>query len=145
TAISPGTGPVTGGFSAQFTGRGFGTGTTVTVGGAPVTGMIINSATSLAAFIPAAPGGVSGPFDVVITNSLGTFTLAGGIVYQPTFAAISPAAVPLAGGAVTITGAGFIPGTTVKIGGAALLSPVVASTTTITGTAPAAAAAGPVT
>lgn len=65
TAISPTTGPVTGGTTVTITGSGFVNGATVTLGGVPAANVVFGSSTSLTASTPArGPGTVN----VVVTN-----------------------------------------------------------------------------
>ena len=52
---------------------------------------------------------------------------------MPSITSISPAVGPITGGTgVTVTGTGFVSGTTVKLGGTSATSVVVVSATTIT-------------
>jgi hypothetical protein len=76
--IRPASGPAGGGTMVEITGSGFAAGTTVTIGGAPASDMVVNSSTSLSAMCPA---GVEGPADVAVENPNGTATLVGGFTY----------------------------------------------------------------
>ncbi len=140
SSISPASGPTGGGTAVQITGSGFITGSTVTIGGASATGVVVNSATSISAVTPA---GTAGAANVVVTNTNGTGTLTGGFTYlappsAPTVSSISPASGPTGGGtAVQITGSGFITGSTVTIGGASATGVVVNSATSISAVTPA--------
>jgi hypothetical protein len=78
TALSPASGPAGGGTTVTLTGSGFVTGTTVTFGGAPASGVTIISSTSMTAMTPARPAGA---VNVVVSNPNGTATLAGGFTY----------------------------------------------------------------
>jgi hypothetical protein len=143
TAIAPASGPVAGGTAVTLTGTSFAAGTTVTIGGAAATSVVVVSATSITAITPA---GTAGARDVRVTLSGGqTATLTGGFTYAapvtPTLTAISPASGSTAGGtAVTLTGTNFAAGATVTIGGTAATSVVVSSGTRITAVTPAGAA-----
>jgi hypothetical protein len=140
TAISPTSGPVSGGTNVTITGTGFVSGATVTIGGAAATNVVVDgTGTSITATTPA---GTAGAVDVVVTNAGGQgATLTGGFTYGSTGSAalsISPSSGPSAGGTqVTITGNGFVSGATVTIGGSACTNPVVANATTITCATPA--------
>lgn len=143
TSISPSGGGIAGGSTVTITGTGFGAGTTVSIGGTAATGVVVNSATSITAIVPAhAAGAVS----VVVKNAdMQTSTLTNGYTYSaaaaPVITSIMPNAGGIAGGTVlTITGTGFGPGTTVMIGGTAATGVVVNSATTLTAAAPAHAA-----
>jgi hypothetical protein len=139
SAIAPVKGSVTGGTAVTLTGANFATGATVTIGGAPATGVVVASAATITATTPA---GTLGAQDVVVANvDFQSATLANGFLYQappPTLAAVSPGVGPLAGGtAVTLTGTNFQAGATVTIGGTPATGVVVASPTTITAITPA--------
>ncbi|MBS1151119.1 MAG: hypothetical protein H6Q89_2817 [Myxococcaceae bacterium] len=142
--ISPPSGPIAGGTKVTLTGSGFGSGMTVTIGGAPATSLVVVGSTTATVNTPA---GVAGARDVVVTAGDGqTATLTGGFTYvpPPTLVSISPARGPAAGGTlVTLTGAGFSSGTAVKFGATNANNLVVASQNAITAIAPA-GSAGPV-
>jgi hypothetical protein len=78
SAVSPSSGPSSGGTQVTITGTGFVAGTAVTFGGAAATGITITSGTSLTAVTPAH---AAGAVNVVVSNSNGTATLAGGFTY----------------------------------------------------------------
>jgi hypothetical protein len=86
-AVSPATGPTAGGTPLTLTGTGFVAGTTVTLGGAPATDVVVASATVLTATTPA---GLAGPADVVVANANGSAVLPDGFTY------LAPGAVLLA-------------------------------------------------
>ncbi|MEP6764169.1 MAG: IPT/TIG domain-containing protein [Gemmatimonadaceae bacterium] len=143
TSIAPNAGNIAGGSAITITGTGFGAGATVTIGGTAATGVVLNSATSISAIVPAhAAGAVS----VVVTNAdTQSATLAGGFLYTavpaPGVTSVTPNNGAIAGGnTVTITGTGFGVGTTVTIGGIAATGVVINSATSITVTVPAHAA-----
>ncbi|MBW4079504.1 MAG: hypothetical protein HIU84_13565, partial [Acidobacteria bacterium] len=123
TTVSPNAGPTIGNTSVTITGTGFdvaGTTYTVDFGGNPATNVVVNSTTSITATSPAGAG--PGTVDVTVTNPQGQsarsvadhFTYGG-----PTVTAVSPNVGPTTGGtSVTITGTGFVVGTTtVAFGG----------------------------
>ena len=58
TGVTPAAGPLVGGTAVTIAGTNFGTGvTTVTIGGAPITGLTVTSSTTLTGTAPAgAPG-----------------------------------------------------------------------------------------
>lgn len=139
TAISPTTGPTTGGTAVTITGAGFAAGTTVTIGGVPATGVEVATDTQLSA---TTPPGAAGAADVVVTvPGLGSGTLTGGFLYAdapapPTVTSITPDTGSTAGGtSVVVTGTGFTSGTTATLGGKAMTVAAVTATT-ITGTTP---------
>ncbi len=141
TAVSPNTGPTTGGTSITITGTGFTGATGVTVGGAAATGVVVNSATSITAITPA---GVVGPaVDVRVTTPGGTSAISAADKFTyvapagPAVTAVSPNSGPIAGNtAITITGTGFTGATAVTVGGTAATSVVVVNDTTITANTP---------
>jgi hypothetical protein len=134
-AISPVSGDTGAGQAVTITGTNFVTGATVTIGGVACTSVVVVSATEITAVAPTHAVGV---VDVVVTNSSGhTGTLVAGYTYGVnSFVSIAPTTDDLAGGAVTITGTGFVTGATVTIGGNACTSVVVVSATEITAVAP---------
>ncbi len=137
TAVSPSSGPISGGTAVTVTGQNFVAGATLTFGGAAATS-VVASPTKITANTPAhAQGSVS----VVVTNPDGqSVTLTGGFAFKapaPIITAVSPSSGPISGGtAVTVTGQNFVAGATLTFGGAAATS-VVASPTKITANTPA--------
>ena len=132
--ILPATGNPAGGTTVTISGTDFVPGTNVDFGGsactnvAVVTPFPVNFLVNVFFRIPAqitctTPAHVAGAVDVTITNPDGqTVTLPGSFTYQgpPTVATIAPVAGALAGGTnVTITGADFVAGATVDLGGSA--------------------------
>src|SRR5207247_5426372 len=97
------------------------------------------------------PAHAAGAVSVTVTNpGAQTGTLASGFTYvgpAPTVSSVAPTSGPTTGGtAVTITGANFVAGATVSLGGSATTGISVVNSTTITATTPAhAAGAGNVT
>ena len=135
TAISPTSGDTGAGQAVTITGSNFVTGATVTIGGVACTSVVVVSSTEITAV---APTHAVGAVDVVVTNSSGhTGTLPAGYTFHAnSFGTIAPVTDDLAGGAVTITGTGFVTGATVTIGGNPCTSVVVVSATEITAVAP---------
>jgi hypothetical protein len=122
TAISPGSGPSTGGTLVTITGTGFVNGSQVKVGGVAATSVTYVSATQLTAVTGAH---AAGPVNVDVTNPDGSAgTLTGGYTYEPdpapALTGITPGRGPTSGGTtVTLTGAHFKSGATVLFGGTA--------------------------
>ncbi|MGC2184325.1 MAG: IPT/TIG domain-containing protein, partial [Terriglobales bacterium] len=139
--ITPNTGTTSGGTRVTITGTGFLTGATVSLGGIPATSVTLVSSTSITATTPAH---AAGAVNVMIVNTdAQNGTLAGGYTYAasnpaPTVTAITPnSGTTNGGGAVTITGTGFLAGATVKLGGTSAAGVTVVSGTSITATTPA--------
>jgi len=82
--ISPSSGPFTGGAPITITGQYLGGTTAVTIGGVPVSNLVVVSANTLTALTP--PGSV-GAADVVVTGSKGTVVVPGGFAFV---AAVAP-------------------------------------------------------
>jgi hypothetical protein len=79
TSLSPTSGLTTGGTAVTLTGTNFVAGATVTFGGTPATGVVVNSATSISATTPAH---AAGTVAVTVTNpDTQSATLANGFVY----------------------------------------------------------------
>lgn len=149
TAISPSSGPSTGGTPVTITGTGFDTasgGTSVSFGSSPATGIACSSTTSCTALSPAGSGTVdvivtaSGQASAPVSADRFTYTVA---ALAPTVAGISPASGPTTGGTiVTVSGTGFNTapgGTVIEFGATAASSVACLTTTTCTATAPSAA------
>jgi hypothetical protein len=139
TAVSPTSGPATGGSSVIVTGTNF-TGTTaVSFGGTAASSFTVDSATQITATSPAH---AAGTVDVAVTNAAGTNTNTSAddftYVAAPTVTAINPTEGPTAGGtSVVITGTNLSGATAVSFGGTAASGFTVNSATQITATAPA--------
>jgi hypothetical protein len=139
SSVAPASGPTTGGTAVTITGGNFATGATVSLGGSAATGVSVVNSTTITATTPAhAAGAVS----VTVTNAdAQSGTLASGFTYTvpaPTVTGVAPSSGPIAGGtAVTITGANFVTGATVSLGGSAATGVSVVNSTTITATTPA--------
>jgi hypothetical protein len=139
TGIDPTSGPTAGDTTVTLTGTGFvPDATTVTIGGQTIDAgdVTVTSPTTLTFATPAhAAGGVN----VTATTAGGTtdpqrFTY----LARPTASGIDPDHGSTAGGTrVTLTGTGFVPGTTVAIGGQPGTDVTVTSPTTLTFTTPA--------
>lgn len=80
TGIAPAGGPVAGGQFVTISGTNFTTtaDTTANIGGAPITGLVVQNSTTITGFTSA---GTAGLRDVVVTNSIGTGTLTNGYNY----------------------------------------------------------------
>ncbi len=140
TAISPTSGPTSGGTAIAITGTGFLTGATVKLGGTSATGVTVVNGNAITATAPAHAAGAG---SVVVTNAdTKSATLTNGYTYTapspaPTVAAITPNSGPTTGGTtVTITGTGFLAGAAVKLGGTSATSVAVVNGTSITAVSP---------
>lgn len=142
TSINPASGSSSGGTSVTITGSGFTGATSVTFGGVAATFNFVSDS-SITATSPAGTLGTT--VDVRVITPLGTSpnTTADNFTYgtaaAPTVTGVSPSSGPIGGGTtVTITGTGFVSGsTTVTFGGTAGTNVTVASSTSLTVTAPA--------
>ncbi|MBE1486521.1 IPT/TIG domain-containing protein [Plantactinospora soyae] len=128
TSIVPDEGPSTGGTSVTITGTGFTGATGVNFGDTPGTNLVVDpSGTSLTVFTPP---GAPGPVDVTVLIPGADAVAPNGFTYlaaPPTASAISPDSGPQSGGqTVTITGTGFVPGSTVSFDGVPATNVVVA-------------------
>ena len=134
TKVTPNAGPIAGGTTVTLTGSGFASGaTTVTFGGTVIPAGSVT-------FVSASKIKVSSPSHSAATVTV-TATTAGGTssaktyTYDPipTITKVTPAAGPTAGGTmVTLTGTGFVTGsTTVKFGTTTAHSWTVTTPTTI--------------
>jgi alpha-tubulin suppressor-like RCC1 family protein len=138
-------GPAAGGTILTITGTEFSGATEVDFGAVAVTTLTVNSNTSITVTSPA---NVAGTTDVRVEtlSGLSATTTKDHFKYSPSIESVSPANGLIAGGAtVTITGTGFIPGTsatTFKFGKAKAKSAECTSTTTCLVVVPAAKTAG---
>ena len=135
SSLSVSGGTIYGGTSVMVTGTGFVSGMTVKFGSSAC---VDNGFISSTKYYCTTPPGTAGIVDVTVTNDdLQTNILPGSYTYRPApkITSVNPTILPATlGGTVTITGTGFIPGVSVKIGTADC--PVVTeSTTSITCTA----------
>ncbi|MGH3219672.1 MAG: IPT/TIG domain-containing protein, partial [Streptosporangiaceae bacterium] len=111
SAVSPASGPVSGGTAVTVTGTNFAAGDTVSFGGSAAAGVVVNSATSITADAP--PGNaqqvggtvdvtVSGPGGASATGPADEFTyIVSSSTYSISLAASTTA--PAVGGSVTLT------------------------------------------
>ena len=139
-SITPTQGPTAGGTSVKIKGKGFLTGSTVTIGSA-ATSVAVVSATEITAKTAANP---AGPQEVIVTDVGGSSTAGPKYTYvaPPSVESITPTQGPTAGGtSVKIKGKGFLTGSTVTIGAAATAVAVVSETEITAKTA--AGSAGP--
>jgi len=138
TAVSPSSGPTSGGASVTITGTNFASGATVSFGGNAATNVTVVNGTTITATTPA---GTAGAVTVTVTN-VGSLSgsSANGYTYtvQPTVTSVSPTSGVTSGGtSVTITGTNFASGATVKFGSNSATNVAVVNGTTITATTPA--------
>jgi hypothetical protein len=124
TSVSPDRASLSGGIQVTVTGTNFMSGATVTVGGVAATSVNVVSPTSITAYVPAAPNGIAGTYDVIVTDADGTSQVTTGdqFTYEaaPSVTGVSPPGGPIAGGTqITITGLNFYSDATVTVGGVA--------------------------
>ena len=137
SALSPASGPTSGGTSVVITGTSLTGVSTVTFGSTAATIFTVNSATQITAI---APAGMAGTVDVTVATIGGTSATSGTDHYTylavPVVSALSPVTGPVGGGtSVTISGANLTGATAVKFG-ATTAAFTVNSATQITATAP---------
>jgi len=152
-AVTPATGPTSGGTTFTIAGSGFVSGATVTVGGRPAGEVRVVNGTTITALAPLGPSSGETPLltqDVVVINPDGTrITKTGGFTYfVPALfvSSLSPSLGSPSGGTdVTISGSGMNSAivSTVTFGGVAATNVRVIDAVTMRVTAPA-HAAGPV-
>ncbi len=138
SGLSAASGPIRGGTPLIITGTGF-SGTVVTFGGAPATGVQVLGPSSISL---RTPPGVAGAVTVAVRNGDGTtaslpnaFTYAGGGLEVT---GVTPLGGLVAGGAaMRIFGYGFAAGSAVLVGGTPATNVVVVNSTLITATSPA--------
>jgi hypothetical protein len=142
-SISPSKGPTAGGTSVTITGTNLTNATSVKFGTIAAASITSDTATTIVAV---APAGAAGMADVTVTTTGGTSAISSAdqftYVAAPTVTAISPAAGPLAGTSVTITGTNLAGATAVMFGTTAAASITSDTATTIVAVAP--AGVGPV-
>jgi hypothetical protein len=142
TSIAPTGGPTSGGTVVAITGGNFVNGLTVRFGSALATNVVVANANTITATTPA---NAAGPSTVTVTNPAGQFaSLVNGFVYSaqtgvaPTLTAVSPTSGPATGGTrITLSGANFVTGATVRVGGNLCTTVTFANTSTLTATTPA--------
>ncbi len=136
TAVKPAVGSVLGGQSVTVSGTGFTNQTRVSIGGTALGNIRVLSATSLQGNTPA---GTAGPQDVGVVTEGGSATLTQGFEYAPypTLVSITPSTGSTAGGTqVTLTGSGFVTGTTAAIDGRSLTQVQLKDRSTLVGIVP---------
>lgn len=140
TKLLASSGPAAGGTSVQITGTEFTGATSVSFGAASATHFTVNSSTSITAVSPSA---AVGTVDVTVTNTAGpsVATSKDRFKYLPTVEGVAPSAgSTLGGSSVTVTGSGFLLGssaTSFKFGTAKAKTVSCSSTTACTVVAPA--------
>ena len=142
TGIAPITGLTSGGTVVTITGSNFLAGVTVQFGANAGTGVSLTGSTSLTVSTPA---GAAGPVNVIVTNPGGlAATNVSGFTYvlpPPAITTIAPNTGRTNGGTVvTITGANFVAGVTVKFGANAGTGVTLTGSTSLTVSTPAGAA-----
>ena len=147
TAVSPASGPTTGGTGVTITGSGFTGATGVVFGTVAATSFTVVSDTEITA---ASPAQTAGGHDVRVTTPTGTSAQTGADAFTyavpppaPRVTALAPVTGPTAGGtSVRISGSGFTGATAVVFGTVAATSFTVVSDTEITAASPAQTAGG---
>ncbi len=133
TAVSPSSARVSGGSTLTITGTGFLSGIVASVGGVNCTTSTYVSATSMTCVTPV---GSLGTVDVRVTNTdaqTGVKTSSFTYDAAPTLTSVSPNNGKATGGnTITLTGTGFLTGTTATAGGVTCSSPTVVNSTTFT-------------
>jgi len=144
-AVSPTSGPTTGGTTITLTGTNLLGTTSVTVGGTAATNVQVVNATTVTAVTPELPtttgsGGVF-PVDVTVTTAGGTAVLEDGFTYllpPPTLFTVSPASGPTTGGTlITVSGTNLAGTTVVTVGGVPATDVQVLDGVTVTAVTPA--------
>lgn len=131
TAISPSSGPISGGTAVTITGTGFLNGATVSLGGTSATGITVVSSTSITATTPAH---AAGAVNVVVTNTdTQSGTLTNGFTYTnpvPSITSLNPSTVAVGSATFTLTvnGTNFISTSVVQVGGNSRVTTFVNST-----------------
>ena len=118
TSVSPGNGPINAGTVLTIAGKGFITGATVKINEVSAAGAAVNSDIQMTATTPAntTSGGAKA---VKVSNpDAGYGVLTGGYRYDPAVTNVYPTAAATRGNyPITLTGAGFISGPSVTVGG----------------------------
>jgi Tol biopolymer transport system component len=143
-ATNPVSGPTAGGTVVVITGTGF-SAPTVRFGPHVAT---VNSFNATSINVTTSPAAVAGPVPIVVQNSNGTTAASNGpfiytfanVVAEPVTQPLTPNSGPVTGGtAITITGTGFTPATTVTVGGVPATDVQVLGNTQIVAVTPAGA------
>ena len=137
-SISPATGPADTATNVTVTGNYFSPGDTVDFGSTPATNVVVWGSTVLTADAPAT---LDGGANITVSNAVGTSPVVVAAQFAagaPTVTGLSPAAGAAGGGGiVTVTGDGFVAGTTVTFGGVPADGVTVTSPTTLEAGVPA--------
>ncbi len=140
SSMSPTFGPPGGGTAVTINGSGIQSGASVTFGGTPATNVALISSSQITCV---APAHAAGAVDVKVTNpDASSATLFGFYDYRGiSVTSVSPNQGRLSGGiTVTITGASFAVGASVRFGGVLAPSVTFSNSTTLTAVTPAHAA-----
>ena len=132
-AVVPNSVDLGGGDTVTVVGEGFDTATAVSFGGVAATNVVVVNDRQLTATTPA---GAAGNADVVVTRAdASAATLVDGVQYlqRLRLGAVAPDRASAVGGdPVTVTGAGFVAGSSVRFGGVDCVDVVVVSSTELT-------------
>ncbi len=139
SAITPTSGPLSGGTIVTVTGNNFISGAVVQFGGTTASSVTVHSPTWISVTAPASAASTQ---DITVTTSIGTSPTSSVDQFTylpiPTVTSVNPSAGGTSGGAsVIINGTNFVNGAIVKFGGTVSVGVVVNSPTMITATAPA--------
>jgi IPT/TIG domain-containing protein len=136
-SFNPTTGTTAGGTLVSISGTGFQNGATTKFGGTAAVTTIVNSPTSITA---TAPSHSAGTVAVSVTNPDSQTASFGSYIYAtpgPAIIDIAPASGPNSGGTTLgVTGANFLPGATLTIGGLSATNVIVATDRTLSATTP---------
>ncbi len=133
-SVSPNTGSLNGATFITITGTNFQAGASAVIGPSPAClGMNVVSATSMTCTTRAT---VAGTYDIDVTNGDGQQGVGSGLftyLADPTVTQVSPNSGPWAGGlSVTVSGTGFVSGSTMTLGGTPCTSVSVGSSSSLT-------------
>jgi hypothetical protein len=133
--IGPNSGPANSSNLVTISGANFASGASVTFGGVQATGVVVSSTTMTAQ----TPASAAGTVNVVVTSKAGIASTPA-ITYTfnppPSVSSVSPASGQLTGGAsVLVSGANFLPGAKVTLGGVPATN-ISATTGSISATTP---------
>jgi len=139
SAVAATSGPTAGAANITISGANFTGASAVSFGGTAAAGFTVVADGTIFAVSPA---GSAGTVDITVTTPSGTSGTSSSDHYTyvtaPTVTGISPSAGPLAGGtSITLTGTNFSGASVVYVGGVAVTSFTVVSSTSITTTTPA--------